>query len=174
MQTIVFLDFDDVLAVHTEHTSHQVVSALRSGRPDQFAGLWANVFHETPRQNLRTLYDEFVPQFIVSSTWATYLSREEVSEVLVRGGLDFVAAGLHADWRSATDVGSFRATDICAWLERNGPLHQLGYVILDDTASGRTLYGTHLEPYVVFCDEWHGFIDIRLEQAQMILRKQLR
>lgn len=173
MQTLVFLDFDDVLAVHPEHTSQQVVAALRSGCPDQFAELWANVFHEALRQNLRTLYDEFTPQFIISSTWATYLSREEVGDVLARGGLAFAAAALHPDWRSATDVGAFRATEISAWLKRHGGLRGFAYVILDDTASGHTLFGTVLEPYVVFCDEWQGFTERRFEQAQTILRAQL-
>jgi hypothetical protein len=173
MQTIVFLDFDDVLAVHPEHTSQHVVAALRSGSPDQFAELWANVFHETARKNLRVLYDEFTPQFVISSSWATYLSRGEVSEVLVRGGLDFVAAALHTAWRSAIDLGSFRATEINSWIERNaGPLG-FAYVILDDTASGHTLYGTLLQPRVVFSDEWQGFLDIQLAQAQKILRHQL-
>lgn len=173
MQTIVFLDFDDVLAIHPEHTSQQVVAALRSGCPDDFAELWANVFDEMPKANLRALYDEFNPRFVISSTWSTYLSRVEVSDVLTRGGLDFVAAALHVNWRSATDVGTFRATDISSWLEQNGSPLQLAYVILDDTASGHTLYGTSMAPHAVFCEEWQGFIGIRLEQARAILREQL-
>jgi hypothetical protein len=174
MQTLVFLDFDDVVAVHPEHTSRQVVAALRSGCPERFSELWANVFHESPRQNLKALYDEFLPKFVISSTWATYLSRTEVSDVLIRGGLDFVAAGLHSDWRSAVDIGNFRATDITTWLERHGGGQQFAFVILDDTASGHSLYGTPLQQHVVFCEEWQGFIDIRLPQAQAILHKQLR
>ncbi|WP_295995121.1 HAD domain-containing protein [Rugamonas sp.] len=173
MQTIVFLDFDDVLAVHPEHTSQHVVAALRSGSPDQFAELWANVFHEAACKNLRALYDEFTPHFVISSSWATYLSRGEVGDVLVRGGLDFVAAALHSDWRSATDVGSFRATEINSWLKRQGGPQGFAYVILDDTASGHTLYGTLLKAQTVFCDEWQGFLDIRLAEAQKILRHQL-
>lgn len=174
MQTLVFLDFDDVLAVHPEHTSRRVVAALRSGFPEQFVELWANIFHESLRQNLRTLHDEFLPKFVISSTWATYLSRTEVSDVLIRGGLDFVAATLHYDWRSAIDIGNFRATDIAAWLERHSDPHQSAFVILDDTASGHTLCGMPLEPYVVFCEEWQGFTEVRLGQAQTILRAQLR
>lgn len=174
MQTLVFLDFDDVLAVHPEHTSRRVVVALRSGSPDQFAELWANVFHETARQNLRELFDEFAPQFVISSSWATFLSRAEVSEVLVRGGLDFVARALHVDWRSAVEIGAFRASDVTTWLRRYGGPLQSAFVILDDTASGHSLYGTPLQQNVVFCEEWQGFIDIRLVQAQAILRRQLR
>lgn len=173
MQTIVFLDFDDVLAIHPEHTSQRVVTALRSGSAGDFTELWANVFHDALKANLRTLYDEFHPQFVISSTWSTYLSRAEVSDVLIRGGLGFVGAALHLDWRSATEVGSFRASDISSWIARQGRLLGLTYVILDDTSSGHTLYGTALEPHVVFCDEWQGFVALRLEQARAILRQQL-
>lgn len=174
MQTLVFLDFDDVLAIHPEHTSRRVVAALRSGFPEQFADLWANVFHEIPRQNLRNLYDEFFPKFVISSTWATYLSCTEVTDVLVRGGLDFVAGALHVDWRSAVEIGAFRASDVTTWFRRYGGPLQSAFVILDDTASGHSLYGTPLQQNVVFCEEWQGYIGIRLAQAQAILRNQLR
>lgn len=151
-----------------------MVAALKSGFPEQFAELWANVFGETLRQNLKTLYDEFSPQFIISSSWATYLSLAEVSEVLIRGGLDFVAAALHSNWRSAIDIGTSRATDITTWLDGHSDPLKFAVLILDDTASGHSLYGTPLQQYVVFCEEWQGFIVIRLAQAQAILREQLR
>ncbi|MEO7495084.1 MAG: HAD domain-containing protein [Massilia sp.] len=111
MKTIVFLDFDDVLAVHPEYTSSEVVAALKSSAADQAVELWENVFQPAARANLRTLHDEFAPQFVISSSWATYMSQGQVSEVLARSGLGFVAEALHGDWRSAIDVGAFRVTD---------------------------------------------------------------
>jgi hypothetical protein len=173
MKTIVFLDFDDVLAIHPEHTSSKVVEALRSKAVGHDQELWENVFHERGRANLRALYDEFQPVFAISSSWATYLSLSEMREVLTRGGLGFVAGALHDDWRSAVDVGSFRATEISAWLLRNNQAPTSSYVILDDTSSGRTLFGTCLESHAVFCEEWTGFVDNRLEAAQKILREQM-
>ena len=171
MKTIVFLDFDDVLAVHPEHTSSAVVAALKFG--GEAAELWENVFHMRARANLRTLYDEFAPQFVISSSWATYLSRDQVADVLTRGRLGFVAEALHEDWRSALDVGAFRVTDISRWIQQHEHEPPFAYVILDDVSSGQTLYGSPLQSSTVFCAEWEGFIDSRLIDAQIILRTQL-
>jgi hypothetical protein len=174
MRPVVFLDFDDVIAIHDEHNSLQVVSALKSRSPGDAAELWAHVFHAELRANLKTLYDAFSPQFVISSTWATYLSREQISEVLTRGGLAFVASALHQDWHSAIDVGSFRANEISTWLKQNeGGAGEPIYVILDDTSSGSSIYGTPLESRTVFCKEWQGFVESRLVEAQKILREQL-
>lgn len=173
MKTIVFLDFDDVLAVHPEHTSSAVVAALKFGRAGEAAELWENVFHERARANLRTLYDEFEPQFVISSSWATYLSRDQVAEVLTKGGLGFVADAMHIDWRSAVDVGAFRVTDISRWIQQHEHELPFAYTILDDTSSGKSLLGTPLESHAVFCAEWTGFVDNQLQTAQKILRVQL-
>ena len=173
MKTIVFLDFDDVLAVHPEYTSSAVVAALKSSAADQAVELWENVFHSAARENLRTVYDEFGPQFVISSSWATYLSRDQVAEVLTRGGLGFVADAMHVDWRSAVDVGAFRVTDISRWIQQHEHELPFAYAILDDTSSGKSLLGTPLESHAVFCAEWTGFVDDRLQAAQKILRVQL-
>ena len=100
------------------------------------------------------------------------MSRDEIKEALIRGGLGFVAASLHSRWRSATEVGSFRVTDIVAWLRSNGAPRPFAYVILDDSSSGRTLVDSVLEPHTVFCDEWVGFAGIQLERARAILLAQ--
>lgn len=173
LPVIVFFDFDDVLAIHPEHTSAEVVKALRSGNPDQAGELWANVFHEQLRENLKALADEFAPQFVISSSWATYLSHREISDVLIRAGLDFVASSLHTDWRTAIDLGSFRVNEIDSWLQRNGGHSAHAFVILYDVSSGRTLYRSPLEAYTVFCEEWVGFVNLRLAEPQAILREQL-
>ena len=173
MKTIVFLDFDDVLAIHSEHTSSAVVAALKSGAADQAVELWENIFHHTAQANLRTLYDEFAPRFVISSSWATYLSREQVSEVLSRSGLGFVAEALHEHWCSAIELGAFRATEIATWLKQHEYELPFAYAILDDTSSGKSLFGTPLESHAVFCEEWTGFVDNMLQVAQKILRVQL-
>ena len=172
MKPLVFLDFDDVIAIHPDYTSGVVLAALRSGKPHLATELWANVFHQELMANLARLHHEFDPSYVISSTWSTYLSRDEIQEVLIRGGLGFVAASLHSNWRSATEVGSYRVTDIAAWLRTNGAAQPLAYVILDDLSSGRTLVGSVLEPDTVFCDEWVGFTGIQLERARAILLAQ--
>ena len=173
MKTIVFLDFDDVLAIHHEHTSSGVVAALKSGTADQAVELWKNIFNHIAQANLRTLHDEFRPTFVISSSWATYLSREQVSNVLNRAGLAFVAQSLHKHWRTAIKVGAFRATEIQNWLQHHEYELPFAYAILDDTSSGKSLFGTFLESHAVFCEEWTGFVDNRLHAAQKILRVQL-
>ena len=173
MKTIVFLDFDDVLAIHPEHNSARVVEVLRSGSADQAAELWEHIFYAPARRNLQTLYEEFSPNFVISSSWATYLSREHICEVFTQCGLEFVAAALHSNWRSAVDVGAFRATEIARWIQQHEHEPPFAYVILDDVSSGQTLYGSPLQPRTVFCSEWEGFIDSRLIEAQIILRTQL-
>jgi hypothetical protein len=150
-----------------------VVKALRSGNPDDAQQLWANVFHEALRANLKVLVDEFAPQFVISSSWSTYLSHDDIDDVLIRTGLDFVALALHTDWRSAIDVGAFRASEINSWLEQHGGHSAWAFVILDDVSSGRTLYGSPLQSHTVFCDEWVGFVDVRLAEAQSILHNKL-
>lgn len=172
MKPLVFLDFDDVIAIHPDYTSGVVLAALRSGKPHLATELWGNVFHQELRANLARLHHEFEPRYVISSSWSTYMSRDEIQDVLIRGGLGFVAASLHSRWRSATEVGSFRVTDIAAWLRTNGATRPIAYVILDDLSSGRTLVGSVLEPHTVFCDEWVGFIGIQLERAVAILRAQ--
>jgi hypothetical protein len=172
MKTIVFLDFDDVLAVHPEYTSSAVLAALKFGNAGEAAELWGNVFHECAQANLHALYDEFEPQFVISSSWATYMSRDQVADVLTRGGLGFVADSMHEDWRSALDVGAFRVTDITRWIRQHEHELPFAYVILDDVSSGRTLYGSSLQSRTVFCGEWQGLVDSRLIEAQIILRAQ--
>lgn len=173
MKTIVFLDFDDVLAIHPDHTSSAVVAALKSKAADQTVELWENIFNHTAQANLRALHNEFAPTIVISSSWATYLSREQVSDVLSRSGLAFVAESLHENWRSAIDLGAFRATEIATWLQQHEHELPFAYVILDDTSSGKSLFGTPLESHAVFCTEWTGFVDDRLQAAQKILRVQL-
>ncbi|NVI84031.1 HAD domain-containing protein [Janthinobacterium sp. BJB401] len=172
MKPLVFLDFDDVIAIHPDYTSGVVLAALRSGKPHLTTELWANVFHQELRANLARLHHEFEPIYVISSSWATYMSRDEIQNVLIRGGLGFVAASLHSRWRSATEVGSFRVTDIVAWLRANGSPRPFAYVILDDLSSGRTLVDSVLEPRTVFCDEWVGFARIQFERARAILLAQ--
>ncbi|MCX7292758.1 HAD domain-containing protein [Janthinobacterium sp.] len=172
MKPLVFLDFDDVIAIQPDYTSGVVLAALRSGKPHLATELWANVFHQELRANLARLHHEFEPIYVISSSWATYMSRDEIQEALIRGGLGFVAASLHSRWRSATEVGSFRVTDIVAWLRENGSPRPLAYVIIDDLSSGRTLVDSVLEPHTVLCDEWVGFTGIQLERARAILLAQ--
>lgn len=172
MKTLIFLDFDDVIAIDPDYTSSDVVVAIRSADPHLPVQLWSSIFHPVPRGNLKQLHQKFRPEYVISSTWATYLSLDEIRQVLTRGGLGFVAEALHANWRSAVELGSFRATEIAAWLRMHAGAGPVAYVILDDASSGRTLVGSPLECRTVFCKEWTGFTAAELERAVEILLAQ--
>lgn len=175
MRSIVVLDVDDVLAVHQEHNSFQVLAAFKHGDLDDVPNLWKHLFDAAARKNLRTLHEEFVPEYVISSSWTSFLDREQICAVLHRTGLTFVAENLHQDWCTPRGNGSYRLTEIDGWLE----MHTLGtphrpYVILDDRISGQSLPGSHLEERAVLCDAWVGFTHPKLRSAQKILRDQLR
>ncbi len=173
VRPVVFADLDDVFAIHQEHNSFQVLAAFKHAGLDDVPSLWKFLFDASACKNLRTLHDEFVPEYVISSSWTSFLDRAQICEVLRRTGLDFVAENLHTEWRTPREDGSYRLTEIDGWLD----MHALGsppYVILDDHISGQSLPGSHLERRAVLCDAWIGFTHPKLRSAQKILRAQLR
>lgn len=174
MRPVVIADFDDVMAIHREHNSFRVLAAFKNASLDDVPTLWKYLFDASACKNLRTLHDEFVPEYVISSSWTSFLDRMQICEVLRRTGIEFVAENLHAEWRTPREDGSYRLTEIDGWLE----MHTLGtprpYVILDDLMSGQSLQDSHLEERAVLCDAWVGFTHPKLRSAQKILRGQLR
>lgn len=174
MRPVVIADFDDVMAIHREHNSFQVLAAFKHAALDDVPTLWKYLFDASACNNLRTLDDEFAPEYVISSSWTSFLDRMQICEVLRRTGIEFVAENLHAEWRTSREDDSYRLTEIDAWLE----IHTAGtlrpYVILDDLMSGQSLPSSHLEKRTVLCDAWVGFTHPKLRSAQKILRDQLR
>ena len=174
MRPVVILDLDDVVAIHREHNSFQVLAAFKHAALDDVPSLWKYLFDASACKNLRTLHDEFAPEYAMSSSWTSFLDREQICEVMRRTGLTFIAENLHQDWCTPREEDSYRLTEIGKWLE----MHALGtprpYVILDDLMSGQSLQGSHLEERAVLCDAWVGFTHPKLRSAQKILRGQLR
>ena len=173
MQPVVFLDFDDVLAVHRVHTSSQVLVAFKHGTLDEIPAMWEHVFHFSARTNLRTLHDEFTPDYVISSSWTLHFDCRQICEVLRRTGLDFVVDNLHQDWCTPRDRESYRLTEIAGWLDSHALCTPVPYLILDDQLSGQSIPGSHLEKRAVLCDAWVGFTYPKLRSAQKILRDQL-
>ena len=174
MRPVVICDFDDVLAIHQEHNSFQVVAAFENAALDDVQTLWKFLFDASACKNPRTFNDEFGPEDVISSSWTSFLDRTQICEVLHRTGLTFVAENLHQDWCTPCADGSYRLTEIDGWLD----VHVLGtplpYVILDDQLSGQSLPGSHLKERAVLCDAWVGFTHPKPRSAQKILRDQLR
>lgn len=173
MSPLLFLDFDDVLAISRQHRSGQVLSTILSGKLDEVPELWENLFDKLARQNLLMLHEEFFPNYVISSSWAGMLSREQICEVLRRTKMQFVANDLHREWKLPHLKVPERAVDIEAWLYLHNQAASRPFVILDDVISGHPIRNTKLEEYTVLCDAWGGFTDEKLEHAQMILRAQM-
>lgn len=174
MRPVVVLDLDDVLAIHRQYNSSQVLAAFKAASLDDFPSLWKYLFDASACKNLRTLNDEFGPEYVISSSWTSFLDRAQICEVLRRTGLVFVVENLHDDWCTQRDDGSYRLTEIDEWLNVRTLRTPLSYVILDDHMSGESLPGSHLEKNTVLCDAWVGFTHPKLRSARKILRDQLR
>lgn len=152
MRPLVVLDLDDVLAIHPKYNSLEVLAAFRAKALDDVPSLWKYLFDSSACKNLKTLHDEFDPEHVVSSSWTSFLDREQICEVLRRTGLGFVVDNFHQDWCTPREDDFHRLAEIEGWLE----MHTLGtprpYVILDDLMSGQSLQGSHLEERAVLCE----------------------
>ena len=174
MTPIVFLDFDDVLAVHQVHNGYRVLDAFATGGAEAVPELWISVFDDGARKNLFSLHEEFEPNYVVSSSWASHLNRNQICEVLSRTGLQFVVENLSEHWCTPRDTVSGRLSEIEAWLEQHASEGRSIYVIIDDHVSGWALLDSWLEDKTVFCDAWIGFNYPKLRTARKILQKQLK
>lgn len=175
MRPIIFLDIDDVLAISREFTSYQVITAFKLDDLDGWPELWSSLIFAEARDNLAALHSEFWPQYVVSSSWSTYLTREQLQEVFRRTGLEFVADNMHRRWTTPKGTGSARLNEIENWIAKHGQASR-PMLVLDDHESGWGLRDSHLEGsgHVVLCEPWIGFVAERLVQAQRLLRKQVR
>jgi len=173
MRPIVFLDMDDVLCVSQEFNSVQVMMCFRENQLD-WPELWAGLVDSCAAKNLGLLHDEFTPQYVISSSWATYLDRTKMCDVFTRTQLHFVRENLHAEWMTPRSSSWSRHDEIAAWLEKFNSSCQ-PFIILDDPGSGWSLEQTLLmtRGHVVLCDEPLGFTTEKLETARKLMRLQL-
>lgn len=171
---LVFLDMDDVLCLNQEYNSVQMMLCIREGRMD-WPEFWAGLIDAAAAANLRTLTEEFAPLYVVSSSWATYLSRDQMCDVLVRTQLQFVIENLHEAWVTPRARSSSRRDEIEWWLSE----FRLGsqpFLVIDDAASGWSLAHSPLalDGHVVLCDIGNGFTFERLQEARRSLQRQFR
>jgi len=171
---VVFLDIDDVLAVHRLFNTRQVLAVLGDDESVNASEVWQQIFHASARENLRQLHEEFEPLYVISSSWTLHLTKAQLCETFRQTGLEFVAENLHVRWCTPRDEDSYRLTEIEAWLDAHALWTPIPYLIVDDELSGQSLVGSHLEHLVVFCEESIGFTHPRLRAAQKILRDQLK
>lgn len=170
---IIFLDMDDVLCLDEEFHSGEMLRVVQNQRPD-WPELWQKLVDVDAAANLLWLHEEFNPEYVVSSSWAMHLDREQFCDVLERTQLQFVAYNLHQEWQTPRARSSTRREEVEWWLEAHRDKGQ-SFLILDDTYSGDTLMHSPLalEGRVVTCEVRKGLTATKLEEAQVKLRLQL-
>lgn len=176
---IVFLDIDDVLCIHRNFNTRQVLAALAGDEAVDADEVWQQIFHRHAVENLRLLNDEFRPLYVISSSWTLHMSREQLCAAFAATGLNFVAENLHEHWRTPRDDDSYRLVEIEAWLNLRvwrgtRLLAAAPFLIIDDVRSGESLVASHVEQRTVFCDASVGFLYPQLSAARKILASEVK
>jgi hypothetical protein len=169
---LVFLDMDDVLCLDDVHHSGQMLKILEQRIPD-YPEMWERLVDAGAAENLRQLHAEFKPTYVISSSWATYLDREQMSEALTRTQLQFVVENLHGEWRTPRALSSSRRDEIEWWLDAHREPSQ-PFIIIDDSWSGTRLAYSPLalNGHVILCRSGFGFTKKRLKEACRQLQRQ--
>ena len=174
---VLLLDLDDCVCLNSPYGGYDAALALSNqGKgaggpsPSSDADLWERLFDAKACAYLRRLHDEFVPLYVLSTSWWWILDDDKLREVLVRTGLGFVADNLHVD--SATPKGvrpDLRWTEISNWLEVH-PEFADRWVVLDDELSGTGLdVGQPDErlAFIVLCKEGQGLTESEYKKCRV-------
>jgi hypothetical protein len=148
---IVFLDFDDVIAINKVYGAYDVVRP--SPKPPD---LFERLFHAPAVGILLRVVDVHKPQVVITTNWLRFFDRETMVELLNRTGLAPVAEALHVQWQAPVEQHMSRLRQIEKWL---ATYHEgQSYVVLDDVLSGTELAGSVHDAVgrVVLCDEGVG------------------
>lgn len=169
---LIFLDMDGVFCFDKEHNSSTLLKnySLEFSKNPSY---WQKLVDPNAATNLKKLHEEFSPTYVMSSTWATYLDRTQIVEILCRTNLAYVANSLHLEWRTPRALSSTRRDEIEEWLQHYRVSVQ-PFIVLDDYQSGWSL--THsplaLDGHVVLCNSKIGFTEVTLEEARKALSQQ--
>ena len=148
---IIFLDFDDVIALNTTYGGYDVISP--GAKP---ADLFIKLFHPPAVALLLNLVKVHNPRVVITTSWLRFFERDGMEQLLNKTSMPAIAVALHDVWEAPANRGMTRLEQIDVWLAR----HHSGeaYVILDDFLSGTGLpKSSHdLDSRVVFCAEGIG------------------
>lgn len=174
VRPIVFLDMDDVLCLSIRFGSREMLKIIQQEVPDR-PELWAGLVDAEAAVNLYELHAQFVPWYVISSSWATYLDHDQMCQALTRTKLQFVVDNLHAEWRTPRALSSSRLDEIQWWLEAHREPDQ-PFLVIDDSYSGTGLAYSPLalNRHVVLCRSGYGFTKKRLKEARYQLQRQLK
>jgi len=171
---IVFLDMDDVLCLSNQFGSREMLRIIQQESPDR-PELWSGLVDADASANLYELHREFVPRYVISSSWPTYLDHGQMCRVLTRTKLQFVVENLHPEWRTPRARSSSRRDEIQWWLDAHRTPGQ-AFLVIDDSYSGTGLAHSPLalDGHVVLCKSGYGFTRKRLKEAKFQLLRQLK
>jgi hypothetical protein len=174
VRPIVFLDMDDVLCLSDRFGSREMLKIIRQEVPDR-PELWAGLVDAEAAANLYELHTQFIPLYVISSSWATYLDQDQMCQTLSRTKLQFVVDNLHAEWRTPRALSSTRRDEVEWWLDANREPEQ-PFLVIDDSNSGTGLAHSPLalDGHVVICRSGYGFTKKRLKEAKYQFKRQLK
>ena len=174
MRPLIFLDIDDVIAINSDYSGSKVASFFKGELGIEAADLWTKLFLPNAVSNLFALHKEFLPEYVITSSWTNYLDRPQLQSVFQKTGLDFIGENLHFQWTTPKSTIAGRLIELQTWIARFGNESQL-VLIIDDTESGWNLEKSvfDLNEQIVFCEPRIGFVKHRLDKARQILRRQI-
>lgn len=155
---LVFLDFDDVICVNKPYGGHDVMRSEALIPTD----LWVRLWHPPAVATLKTVFEEFAPQVVITSSWLRFLDRDGVASLFGKTGLEFVSDALHPAWEAPQNQGATRLNAIETWLVSNYDGQPV--IVLDDDQSGTGLRGSRLDRVgcIILCDT-----DVGLHQGHL-------
>jgi hypothetical protein len=166
---IIFLDFDDVIAVNKMYGGYDVI--VPGTKP---ADLFLRLFHPPAVALLLHAVDVHKPSVVITTSWLRFFEREGMESLLRNSSMMAVAEALHNEWEAPANRGISRLGQIDGWLAS----HHKGepYVILDDLSSGTGLRASEhdLARRVVFCDVGVGLHNGHWPQISAALTTQLK
>ena len=160
---VLFLDFDDVLCLNSPYGGFDVIAALsqiqkNTAKVQDVEALWAQLFAPDACNLLEKIHNEFIPLYVLSTSWRLFMNRDALVVVLVNTGLEFIARNLHEHWQTPEFMSpQLRSREIGSW--RVYDRHK-NWVVLDDERSG-TGFGEDYpfaanRPFIVLCREGFG------------------
>lgn len=163
---LVFLDLDDVICINKPYGGRDILKSEAQVPTD----LWERLWHPPAVATLKSIFDEFAPQVVITSSWLRFLDRAGVASLFRKTGLELVASALHPTLEAPQNHGATRLHAIETWLGKyyNGQ----PVVVLDDAQSGTGLRGSRLDRagHVVLCET-----DVGLHQGHLpTIRNELR
>lgn len=176
MTPIIFLDFDDVICLNQQFGGYDALNAfaeaVRSDSPIVATNeLWSKLFDSQAIGNLKLLHEQFLPRYVLSTSWRWFFDKDALVQTLQLGGLSFVAEHLHADWSTPqASRQAHRAVEIKGWLAKH-PECANAWVVLDDELSGTgfSSWSRDQRKFVALCQAGVGLQKPELEQLQQAL-----